>query len=287
MNQFLAEMYGTNELVGATDSSDDISKLAEARVLDEMLEAEGINIDQLPDETIVKMAYQIFGDDSALVKMAMDEEDETPEHEAKESKDEEEEESEEEKVAEADMLGRIMAHSFHQESHDIEKQAKKVLTRIIPEVVGGGTAVAGKGKGVLGRVGDKLKAMKGSYKSGKHDPGKTYKSGRSGGEITYEAGAKGGAKRLLKEHPKTMAGITGAAGLTAGAGAGAGLAALAGKKGKKKEGSALDALAEQRALEMLKEAGVDIGDGYNEEEKLATAVEERAFEMLAEAGYLE
>jgi len=275
MNPWLAEMYGTAEAIGADEGTDDINKLAEARVLDQMCEAEGINVDELPEETVVKLAHQIFGDNSALVKMAMEgEKEEEAEEEGEEPKEEKkEEETEEEKVAEADMLGRIMAHSFYQEANEIEKQAK---IRIFPAALGKGTA---KSKGVAGKIADKLKSMKGSYSAGKLDPGKTYKAGRSGGEITEMAGMKGGLKRLAKEHPKSLLAAGGAA-ATAGGTAGG---YAAGKK--KKSSAAIEALAEQRAMELLKEAGVEFE--VSEEEKLAQAVEERAYAMLSEAGYLE
>ena len=114
MNEFLAELYNTRETIGAGAGASDVEKLAEAQILDQMFEAEGIDVNQLPDETIVKVAHELFGANSALVKMA--EEEEGEEHESKESpeheKGEEEEESEEDKVAQADFLGRVMFNNF-------------------------------------------------------------------------------------------------------------------------------------------------------------------------------
>jgi hypothetical protein len=196
MNKFLADLYGTAETVGA-GSSDDTEKLAEAKLLDDFFQAEGIDVDKLSDDTIVKVAYQLFGDDSAIVKEASDEseaeeEAEGPVHEKKESKDEKEEEGEEEKVAQADFLGRVMAHAFHQEKTAIEKKAS--------------------------------------------------------------------AAPRAKSQPKAK---------------------------EKVASPALDALAQNRALAMLKEAGYELPteEDATEEQKLAAAIDQRALQMLKEAGY--
>jgi hypothetical protein len=81
-------------------------------------------------------------------------------------------------------------------------------------------------------------------------------------------------KHLKSNKGKYLAGLGGAAGVGA-------ATAGAYQAGKKKAASALDALAEQRALEMLKEAGYS-----TEEDQLKEAVDQRALEMLAEAGYI-
>jgi len=139
MNEFLAEIYNTRESIGAPKDNSDVEKLAEAQLLDETLRAEGIDIDKLPGETILKLAHQLLGADSALVKSAQAEAyqgketpaEEAKEEEAKEEKGEEKPEGEksaseetfEEKVAQADFLGRVMAHSYWNEKSTIEKNA--------------------------------------------------------------------------------------------------------------------------------------------------------------------
>lgn len=265
MDEFLAELYGTRETIGAGESdTSDLDKLAEAQILDNMFEAEGINVEELPDEAILKMAHQLFGDNSALVKEAMEgaekeeeetEEEETPEEEAKEEKEEAKEASEEsfsEKLAQADQLGRVMAHAFVQEQSEIEKQA------------------------AAGAAGKFLQA---GLKKGK----KLLQTGKKVGEKAGKKALKAGKKAGKKYGP--------AAG--AGAGVGLGVGGLAGYlAGKDKKGSALDMLAEERALEMLKEAGIDIAEQQqpevsSREEMLKAAVDARALEMLVEAGYVE
>lgn len=304
MNEFLAEMYGTREVIGAAPArSSDVEKLAEAQLLDEALRAEGYDVDQLPADAIVKVAYELFGDDSALVKAAAEGEEskeekeeegekeseghEGEETEAEEKKEEAKEasaETFEEKLAQADLLGRAMAHSFIQEQDNIMKEAgprdwaKGVAgtfkqMRGLPEAGAAGPARAGKLRAAWetakahGPVA-KVKSMKESFQKGRAAAG-----GAEGWEIQKATGRFGGTKRLVKEHPKTIAGL---------AAGGAAYGAHAAFGGKKKAASALDALAERRAMEILKEAGVI---QETEESKLAEAVEQRAFELLVENGY--
>lgn len=262
MNQFLAEIYGTRETIGATDSSD-TEKLAEAQFIGQMCRSEGVDVDQLTDQDVVKIAYEIWGPASEIVKEAAEEGstehegEEPPEEEKKEEeeeKKEEEEEPMEEKAAQADMLGRIMAHSFTQERGLIEKQAAPAFLK----------SIAKKGK----------EAVKVVTKAGKRVGKEVKKGGKAVGREA--AGTAKGLAALAKRRPFGTA----AAGLgLTGLGAVGGYAARG--KEKEKESSALDALAEERALEILKEAGVVT----TEEEKVAAAIEARALEMLREAGY--
>jgi hypothetical protein len=259
MNPFLAELYGTRAVIGATEDNSDVEKLAEAHFLDGILQSEGIDVDQLEDGVILKLAYEIFGDDSHLVKSAMEEGAEPEKDPEKDpEKEPEKEESTEEKTAEADLLGRIMAHSMVQELGQIEmeKEAGKA-----------GEAWQA-GKGLLSRL------------KGKASAGAAAAKGK--GESALEAlkakgkGAVETAKETAKKHPKSALGA--AAGLGAAGGAGATYA------GMRKKGSAIDVLAEQRAFEILAENGID-PTAETTETKLASAVEQRAWEMLAEAGY--
>ena len=111
--------------------------------------------------------------------------------------------------------------------------------------------------------------------------------GRAGAAVGHHAATGGKAvHEQVKKHPW----------LAAGAGAGLGAAGTAAAMHKKSEAeqSALDALAEQRALAMAKEAGWVDQEGNlvappAEETKTASpldlAVERRALEMLEANGY--
>lgn len=241
MNQFLAELYGTADNIGATD---DVEKLAQAEVVNQMIQAEGLSVDDVDADTILKVAEHLFGADNELAKVAQEGGEEPSEAPAKEKKEKKEEEEEEaaEKMAEADFIGRMMAHAMVDELGSIEKEA-----------------------------GAKEKAM-GALK-------KVLETGAYG--VGRAAGAGKKSLEFIKAHPKASVGVGG--GLLA---AGGGLAAYKGLKGKKKKASAaLDALAEERALAILKEAGYQVEDP--DQTKLAEAVEARAYEMLAEAGLIE
>jgi hypothetical protein len=286
MNAFLAEMYGTRESIGAPHDSSDVEKLAEIQLLDEALRAEGVDIDKLDGGTIVKVAAEIFGKDSALVKEAAGEapdfeggaheESETPKEEEKEESGKEEEalkeaalaelkaldaansgeESFEEKVAQADYLGRVMAHSYWQEKTSIEKNAGRKLERTL-----GGASVGGLkgevGGGLTGAaLGAGIGALKGGKKGALHGAALGAMGGAGAGSLvgSIHGGVKGyrSSKQEETKHPDL-----------------------------KKSASAVDMLAEKRAMEWAQENGL-LELSY--EEKLAAAVDQRAAEMLANAG---
>lgn len=245
MNEFLADLYGTAETIGA--ESDDTTKLAQAEIMSEMFQAEGIDVDELAPDTIVKVAESLFGDENEIgYEDVAEDEDEASE-----------------KLAEADFLGRVMAHSYVDEMDEIEKSAGKV--RSAWEGVKG---VASKAKARAKLTGERLSPKNTKFRydlarmEGKAVPG--HPGIKPTGRIRSAVGALNPTQR------KALAAI-GATGL-------AGAGGYAGYKKMKKQ-SALDVLAEQRAMEML-----EYGGG---EDKLASAVEERALEMLYEAGYLE
>ena len=252
MNEFLAEMYGTRESIGV-EGGDDVEKLAEAQLLDEALQAEGINIDDLPGDTILKLAHQILGEDSHLVKAAMEEAGE--EGEVPKSAKSDEEEPMEEKVAQADFLGRVMAHSYVNELGEIEKNA-------------GTGALSRFGAGVARQAKDVGEGFKGLGYMARHpvEAGKALKESIKG------QGVKGTLSGSAKELKALGVGATGV-----------GAAGYGAKKafgGKSKKSSALEALAEKRAMEWAESVGL-VGD---ENEKLAAAVDARAYEMLLENG---
>jgi len=276
MNEFLAEIYNTREAIGASTDNSDVEKLAEAQLLDEALRAEGVDIDKLPGETILKLAHQLLGDNSALVKAAEEgaahEGGETPAEEKKEHEeggeeaDEKEvkaaaiaelrakeasgEETMEEKVAQADFLGRVMAHSYWNEKTEIEKTAgmPEALRKGLDAAKGFGTKASTKAH----EFGAKAKAF----------GGKAAEHGKKGLEFA-------------KAHKRDAA--------FAGGGAAAGGAAgfAAGHSSKHKKASAIDMLAEKRAMEWADAHGLL---EQSDEQKLAAAVDQRAAELLAEAG---
>lgn len=144
MNPYLAAMYNTNG--AAEQMTEDMQKTANMELFCKLAADNGLDLSQLTDEQIAGVYAQVFPED--LAKHAEDEkkeeheEKESPnkekkeEHEASESEEDEKKEEEAkkaaaaeyvqekqaavEKCAEADWMGRIMAHSFTQEREQIE-----------------------------------------------------------------------------------------------------------------------------------------------------------------------
>ena len=166
-----------------------------------------------------------------------------------------------------------MAHSMVQELGQIELEKDASVGQAVK--IWGQLARYGAGK-----AGGKLKSLAGAAK-GKAGEGVSAVKGK--GESALESlkakgkGAIETAKETAREHPKKALGVAAGVGALTGAGATA--------AGMKKKGSALDTLAEQRALEILAENGIEPQPAETTETKLASVVEQRAWEMLAEAGY--
>jgi len=281
MNQFLAEAYGTMANIGGYDS--DTEKLAQANVLGEILADEGIDIDDLNADTIAKVASAMFGDDAELTKAAQ----EVAAEEDEEEDEDEDKKTMEEKTAEADFLGRQMAHAYVDELASIEKEAgvKERAAELGSKALG---ALKGAFKGErlrkgLGTLGE-AKKVRAAGEAAKGMGSKSImKSKKRLGEIAAKrlGKAKGLKSEGLKETIRGGAETGAAYGLPALGLAGAGYAA---GKSKKSEAQWFEDMAEQRAIEMLKQAGVI---EESEDEKIAAAVDQRAYELLVENGFIE
>ena len=314
MNPFLAEIYGTRETIGAPDPTDDVEKLAECQLVDEFLRAENINVDTLTPEQIVKVAHNLFGDNSEIVKAAMAAQMTAPaaptapatvaptapataapapaavKTAAAAPAAEPEGETAEEKLADADFLGRVMAHSFTQERAEIEKQAAAEASAQTPvatteapatektaeEMAAEQLAKEADLKGLAGKAGKWVKKPFEDFAKRRHSELRT-KIKVHGHTYGAKPDSVGDALKHTIKHNKgqTAAAIGTAAALTGGT------AAAVHHAGKEHDASALDTLAEKRAMEILAENGI----GQTEEEKLASAVEQRAYEMLLENGF--
>ncbi len=109
MNELLAQAYGTYENI---NSNNGVEKTAEAALLEELQKvahAEGIDLNDFSDEDIVEILQEAVGTD--VEKTAADNTEGTTE-ETTEVADTDEGQ---EKLAEADFLGRTMAHAFYDE----------------------------------------------------------------------------------------------------------------------------------------------------------------------------
>jgi hypothetical protein len=290
MNEFLADLYKTAETIGATTpaapSSSDVEKLAQAEVVDQFLQSKGVDVNSLGAEDILKVAAEIFGPNNELAKLAQEGKCEkcgmapckcpaAPKKEDEEKKAAAIKEAEaKEKAAEADFLGRQIAHSFVNELYNIEKT--------------GGEKTAGLG-------------------------GQLLQSAKNWGQLAAHA-AKTNPKGALQAVAVPAAALGGTGFLAGRVSKqGSEKTASAQPNGEEKP-SALDILAEKYAMEILKANGIEPqqpsepseqekiaaaveflqkhglqvvqpAQPTDEQQKLAAAVEERAWEMLKAAGY--
>jgi hypothetical protein len=238
MDKTLAEFYGTNADVEA-----DAEKLAAAEAAEVLAAEKGVNLEEMTEEDLEAVAEQVLKGEGGETPTA-----ETPV--------EEPEKAAQEKFAEADYMGRVMAHAFVNESKEIEKEAaaKEKTAKGFP----------------TGRMG--VAAMAAGQKA--HELGSAAKKG---------AGKVG---EFVKKHGKKFSAGAGAAGGAA--------AAHAAHKAKEKKSSAIDQLVETRALEILEASGIDPSKlekvssaeetTVDPKQVLAETVENRAWELLKEYG---
>jgi hypothetical protein len=328
MDKTLAEIYGTNQVEEA-----DVEKLAAAELAEQLTETGDAQIDE---ETLEALAQEVLAQDDG----------ETTEEQAV---SEPEMDGAQEKIAEADYLGRVMAHSFVHESKEIAKTAgakedfiagaergaagkpfdpttaEKAKDAV--KAVGGKVQNAGNyiKRGLTGKVATKSQkwlvrggaglAGVGAIAGGAALMNKHKEKRSAASEADIAEGAKrvtgkmrmhGAALKTGDAAKKVWAGAKnnkGKVGIGAGVLAAGGAAAYAAKKHKEKRSSAVDTLAEQRALEVLAEAGYDVDavinavqeyqaapeqekvsevEGVNPYNVLADTVDARAEEMLNE-----
>ena len=276
MDPKLAEIYGTNEVTEA-----DVEKLAAAELATKLAGDEETGTEGMTEEDLEAIAQQVLA----------------PEQEQQEEVEETQAGDEaQEKVAEADYLGRVMAHSYVQELRNIEKTA------------GRGDGSGQEAEAVNEQVA-KMNAKRAKYdKMGAEGPGMGAKlenkarSAKAGvGKVGKYIGAgfKGGATKGQRAAAIGTT-VTGAAALAGGA------KKVFGKgKEKKSEAeeqpeqmSAVDTLVMARANEILQASGIDpatltkieeqekisADETVDAREVLANTVEQRAWELLGQYG---
>lgn len=256
MDEQLAMIYGTGQEIEETD----LEKTAAAELLVKLAEEQGVDLNDFSDEEVGEMLNDLYSGGVEHTAAA-----------AAQPQQPEVDQEAQEKFAEADYLGRIMAHSMVQELNSIEKEAGKMGD------------MASKVKGVAGKV---WGGAKGAARETKEAVTGWSSAGRSGGKMKLT-----GKERWERGKPaaKLVAGLTALE-----------TARRVGKSqgGKQKaaeaDASALEQLAQQRAFEMAKEAGyIDEQGNFLVEmappqEKQASAldlaVERRALEICEGEG---
>lgn len=265
MDPKLAAIYGTG--ITPQPEQSDLEKMAAAELLVKLAEEEGVDLDRFNDQEIASMITSLYKQAEETPAEEKKEEEKKEEktsqfgaeHEKKETpaeeKKEEGEKKEEEKVAEADFLGRVMAHAMVHELREIEKQAQEGPE--MPALHGARVRGTNAVKSVAKKVMDVAKAH----------PKAT---AAVGGGLAL-GGAAMAAKKLFgkkkEEEPK---------GKTVHASA---------------DDSAFEALARQAAFAMAKEAGYIDEQGnllVPTQEKQASALDQalqvRALQICEEAG---
>ena len=239
MDPKLAEMYGTN-----TPDDADLEKLAAAELADQLADDDQMDLDNIDPDALEALAEEVLSSND----------------------DGDDGDDDQVKLAEADYLGRVMAHSYVQELRNIEKTADG----------GGGDQSHGMGYG-----GEEASARKGGSSAVTHAEAHKGRFRRAH-EAVEEFGQKGtdaigrAAKRGAG-HVASGARAVGAHAMRNRGKYGLGLAAL-GTAGtakavhsKMKQSSALETLVEQRAYEILAENGVDIEKVAAEEGRFSRA----------------
>lgn len=262
MNEILAQRYDTYSKI---TSEQDLEKNAAAEFLVKLAAEEGVDLDSLSDAEVSELLGEIEKNASAPDTETTDEQ---------------------EKLAEADFLGRAMAHAYVDELAEIDK------------VAGRGVGSGGIESGPKDAPGWGAKAMEKAQRIGKGQEayaarGKGGEKGvkgllnqlkgfhTTGGKQISSALAKGSKEKLLSRLGRAAGGAAHFAPAAAGVGAlGYGAyKALGGGSEKRSFDEQLETAAQHRAYQMLLDAGYDL-------EKVAEAdITTRALQMLESAGY--
>lgn len=298
MNEFLAAYYGTGGTTSSQGVSEDVEKQAQIQLFAKIASEQQIDLTQLSDQ-------QVAGLWNNFQKVAEEGKEEDKDKKVEKAKEEhEEKKAAAEKIAEADFLGRVMAHSYVDElkkiastnGDDVDVDAIKAAASGFSKIREGAKEVGSRGKELL--MGSKAKSLKHNAEQARGI------AGRASPGSSLHSAAKGKAEKSFAAHSEEAKKVRNA---RIGAGAGAAGAAAAGGAaaafGRKKESSALDELAAEAAVVKAAEANFDLDEaservaavltlGAPEENSkvasasdLAGAIDIRALELLELAGY--
>lgn len=239
MDPVLAEMYGTN--------GGDLEKQAEAELAEALNAGGEMDLSDMDEEQLEALASEVLNDVGG-------------EDQGEDQGDDQE------KVAEADFLGRVMAHAYAQEQEKIANSTAEMSADAYDRAgtsFGRTRRLAAFAKDRAGKAGARTLEL---LKGGKEGAIGEMKGKRAGNSLL---GLRQMTGEALKSHG-TRGAALGAAGLGV-----YGIHRHGKKSGHKKEASAIDQLAYARAQEILEEQG-----GNDPRELLAEVVEARALEML-------
>jgi hypothetical protein len=268
MDEFLAQFYGTNQ--PQVNQQEEIEKMAQLTLLTKMAAQEGIDLNQLSNEQIAALHNEVFNQ-GQMQKQASNMEKEA-----------------QEKFAEADYLGRIMAHSFTQELNNIQKTAQDPQLPVLNPFAAGQAEAAGMLGGLPENLGADPAAQQAWYQRAlgavKGAPGKVHGGAKALG--SWMTGARGPAAL----HAGLGYGVPALAAAGLGTGGYYGGKAL-GLWGNQEKQSQLNQAVAQRSYEILQANG--LADQYGNiappyVEKTASqgdAITQLALQNLAKLGY--
>jgi len=132
MDEQLAQIYGTGQ--AQVHDEEDLQKTAAAELLVKLAQERGVDLNQFSDEEVAEMVGQLYQEKQAQDAPPFPPKKEEGDKKDDEAKKEEEAAKEKEKAAaDADQLGRIMAHAMVQELNNIDKAAAAQATPETPE----------------------------------------------------------------------------------------------------------------------------------------------------------
>jgi len=284
MNELLANYYGTN----GSGQAEELEKQAQVELFAKLASDNGIDLNELNDDQVQGLWESTF-------KTAGDDEEDEDKKKAKEEFAEKKESAD--KLAEADFLGRTMAHAYVDELDKIAggatfREIASVKAKRLQRSVGGAASRAGsRAKELL--TGSAVKRMEGQRKKlvnmAENNPSESVRD-RAATALRSRDGAA-----LKSEKNKVLAARLGVGGAGAATIGGAGYAIH-------KKGSAIDNLASELAVEKAAAAGFDPEEaaeridavltlGMDDSIKVASAesleaaVDIRSLEVLEAAGY--
>lgn len=285
MNPFLAQMYNTADNIATVSGAtpEDFHKNAQAELLDTHLQKLGYDMSTLDANGLSAVATELFGPDNEITKMA---------HQAGAvAAPAPAVDSAQEKVAEADTLGRLMAHAYVDELANLEKKAlsmgdvaskaKEVGGKVKDVASSAGGSIASAAREGASRAGEAAGALGSAAKGHKWDPNQTKSKALGAGLATAgvlgtAAAAKGvhGAIKKRQEGKEATASAV--------------VQEIIAKTAAMRQGEVTwDDAVEKRAMEILHANGIDpsTGESVSDEEKIAAELNQRAVALLQSKGY--
>jgi len=260
MDPYLAELYNTADNLGINADEESMDKLAAAELVMDFCKEANVDPNTLSDDDVVEIYNYITSPEQAG-DGGMD------------------------KLAEADMMGRAMAHAYVAEMTEIQKQAgikDRTVGSLIQSLKNAPGRAAQLVREAPSRMAQSARAQGALSKAKKRiakGAAKMSANMSSGEGVSLMRQGNAVANNARRERRAGIVGALKGAGIVGGGAAALGGAGYGGYRALRKESSLNEDAVALRALEMLEEAGYDL-----ELDKTA-GLDEAALDMLEAAGY--